>query len=75
MKLPRRRFLRLAADAAALPAALGSRGRRPSGLHHVRAERRPGRRQRYGTEYPGSPLTGGGLPGPLAVAVAGDDTV
>jgi hypothetical protein len=28
-----------------------------------------------GTHYAGSPFTGGGLPGPWAVAVAGDDTV
>jgi hypothetical protein len=28
-----------------------------------------------GTEYPGSPFTGGGLPGPWAVAVDGDDNV
>jgi streptogramin lyase len=28
-----------------------------------------------GTEYPGSPFTGGSLPGPWAATVAGDDTV
>jgi len=28
-----------------------------------------------GTQFPGSPFTGGGLPGPWAVVVAGDDTV
>jgi hypothetical protein len=28
-----------------------------------------------GTEYPGSPFTGGGLPGPWAVAVDGDDNI
>ena len=28
-----------------------------------------------GTEYPGSPFTGGGLPGPWAVVVDGDDNV
>jgi hypothetical protein len=28
-----------------------------------------------GTEYPGSPFHGGGLPGPWAATVAGDDTV
>jgi hypothetical protein len=28
-----------------------------------------------GTEFPGSPFTGGGLPGPWAATVAGDDTV
>jgi hypothetical protein len=28
-----------------------------------------------GTEYPGSPFTGGSLPGPWAAVVAGDDTV
>ena len=28
-----------------------------------------------GTAYPGSPFTGGGLPGPWAVAVDGDDNV
>lgn len=28
-----------------------------------------------GTEYPGSPFTGGGLPGPWAATIAGDDTV
>ncbi len=28
-----------------------------------------------GTQFPGSPFTGGGLPGPWAATVAGDDTV
>jgi hypothetical protein len=28
-----------------------------------------------GTEFPGSPFSGGGLPGPWAATVAGDDTV
>ncbi len=28
-----------------------------------------------GTEYPGSPFTGGSLPGPWAATIAGDDTV
>jgi hypothetical protein len=28
-----------------------------------------------GTEYPGSPFTGGGLPGPWVATIAGDDTV
>ena len=28
-----------------------------------------------GTQYPGSPFTGGGLPGPWAAAVDGNDNV
>ena len=54
--------------------------RRDAGAHHVQAERRPGRRQRHsaapdGSQYPGSPFTGGGLPGPWAATIDGNDNV
>ena len=60
------------------------RGRRAGhGLHdddHVYATWRNRGRQRYllrpdGTQYPGSPFKGGGLPGPWAVVVDGNDNV
>ena len=55
-------------------------GIRLSDQDHVRAERRPfggsvTLLRPDGTPYPGSPFTGGGLPGPWAVAVDGNDNV